>query len=46
MFSYIVFVFLSFLAPPFICQTAVVSAPKLTSTKLNGIEIELFSSSC
>jgi hypothetical protein len=42
MFSCIVFVFWSFVALPFIGQTAVVSARKLASTELNGIELELF----
>jgi len=42
MFSYIVFVSWSFLTLPFIGQTAVVSVRKLTSTELNGIELELF----
>jgi hypothetical protein len=37
-----VFVFWSFVALPFIGQTAAVSARKLTATELNGIELELF----
>jgi hypothetical protein len=42
MISSILFVFWSFLARPFIGQTAVVSARKLTATELNGIELVFF----
>ena len=42
MFFSTAFVFWSFLALPFIGQTAVVSARKLTAIKLKGIELELF----
>jgi hypothetical protein len=41
-FPVLFFVFWSFVALPFIGQTAVVSPRKLTLTELNGIELELF----
>jgi len=41
MISFNEFGFWSFFALPFIDQTAVVSARKLTATELNGIELEL-----